>query len=391
MRKITSRLGTLAILAGVVVGRSNARANAAPELVSVPSDGAATPTQTASPKPSPTATATVTSKPTTIPAAAPTPVSLASPIIVVAAGQPLKYLNGKIVPGGCTTAGDGSTDDTNCIQKAVNHGDVQVNAGHYVINRINNRLGWSDAVDIPSGRNVRCGAGTNPLDGTEIFSYNVGARAYSAFIMKGRGSFMGCSFRGPNYNRHPPLSNNKNQAFIRVINPRSSQVLIANNDFNGSGGYVADIDVNQPGRNTLITYNTAENCGYYFVQASGTHGLTVSHDILNDCSCCVESGGPAVRGVLIDHVSATFTYGNGVATLDAKEDNGTNFLTGGTDSSGKPFNYSGVTVQNSSCSGTIGAGLDEYVAGGNSRNCPTYINNRYTGSCQLLTGCPGGP
>src|ERR1700730_7899536 len=41
MRKITSRLGTLAILAGMLVAPASARADAVPTLVSEPSNGAA--------------------------------------------------------------------------------------------------------------------------------------------------------------------------------------------------------------------------------------------------------------------------------------------------------------------------------------------------------------
>jgi hypothetical protein len=310
------------------------------------------------------------------------------------------------VPGGCTTAGDGSTDDSACIQTAVYDGDVQVNGGNYALNTIVDPGNYGRDIDVPAGRNIRCGTGTNPsypapLNGSAgIFSWGASVAAqYRSFLMEGGGSIMGCQFRGPRYGAPGSTMNNKNQGFIGIVNPGGAQVLIANDDFNGSEGYLADVDIAQNGTGTLITYNTAENCGYYYVQSSNTNGATISYSTIKDCSCCVEQGGgPGAPdyNVHIDHITSTFQYGTGVAVFDGAQTSGQNFLSAGNDSSGGVFNYSSNTLSNSSCSGTMMdgtyyAGLDEYVAGGNAANCPTYINNKYTGSCQLMTSCPGGP
>jgi len=257
--------------------------------------------------------------------AAPTPVPLASPVIVIAAGQPLKHLDGSMVAGGCTTAGNdtanppycgsGVTDDSGCFQTAMSiGGDVQINAGHYCINTIHDSNASSAGVDIPNGRNIRCGSGTGSASDIANIVMDYSKQHFGMFTMQGTGSVMGCGFRGPNYNISPhPIDDGQPEYFIGMQNSTAG-ALIANNDFHGVGGFLAAIQ-GYGGTSThpnVIEYNTAEQCGHYFTQISFGDYFLIDHNTLVDCNCCVEGTFtfPAPH-ITLSNGHSTYTQGTG--------------------------------------------------------------------------------
>jgi hypothetical protein len=140
----------------------------------------------------------------------------------------------------------------------------------------------------------------------------------------------------------------------------------------------------QPPNGTIIEYNTAEHCGYFFLQiASGTNTI-VSHNTLNNCPGMAEadSTSQANTGDVADSNHLTFTHGVGCRASILPGCNGFDGLTCGISASATPYNYSGNSCSNNIVDGPHASGLYENAAGGTQDNA-TYINNTCTGGCVL--------
>jgi hypothetical protein len=127
-----------------------------------------------------------------------------------------------------------------------------------------------------------------------------------------------CHFEGSNYNVSPPGYVGVGQQFIYHQSTDTSDtagnLTIANNDFNGINGYTAAVEVNASASNQprpngdVVTCNTAENCGYNFVQLTSATNSTISYNTMTDCSGWVESDNTGQVNIVnvATHNSATF-------------------------------------------------------------------------------------
>jgi hypothetical protein len=266
----------------------------------------------------------------------------------------------------------GAQDATAAFQRAINAGDVDVPAGVFRIEH---------TVNVPSDRNIRCEPGA-ALEHTT--NGNVNMLNWSG---TSRGSVFNCRFRGVNYNiRGKARTSTAFQTFIfiQTIGGRGgSDLTIANNDFNGIGGFIGAVqlyasDANQPGpRHNLITHNSFEHCGLYAVQLTSGEDNIISYNKLVDCNGFVEADdlGQTNTRNLIDHNTLTFVSGVGHwgPGLHAY-----NEMSCGASPAG--FDYSGNTCSNNVVTGSshIPAYIIQSVSGGSPAK---YINN----TC--LTGC----
>ncbi|HLQ52496.1 MAG TPA: Ig-like domain-containing protein [Terriglobales bacterium] len=263
----------------------------------------------------------------------------------------------------------GAHNSAAAFQRAINVGDLYVPPGLFRID---------SPVTVSDNRNIRC------KSGAAIEMTTRGNLAMFKWNGSTGGSVFNCCFRGNNYkvNRKPATSNVFQEfLYIQSISGHGGGLTIANNDFNGIGGWVGAIsiygsDSNQPGpRNNLITYNSFEHCGLYAVQLTSGKGNRISHNTLNDCDGFVEADnlGQLNTGNVIDHNTLTFVYGVGQwgPGLPAY-----NELSCG--ASPSRFNYSGNICSNNTVSGTSSYILEH----GLPNTVPAlYINNICGGGC----------
>ena len=265
----------------------------------------------------------------------------------------------------------GNSNSISAFQSAINAGDLDVPAGLFRLD---------GTVFVPSNRNIRCEAGS-ALEYT-----TTGNIAMFEWRGSSGGSVFNCTFRGNNYNinRKPGTSFAFQEfLFIQSVGGKGGGLTIANNDFNGIGGWTGAIqlyasDVNQPGpKNNLITQNSFEHCGLYALQLTSGAYNTISYNTLNDCAGFVEADDPGQinTGNIIDHNTLTFVFGIGQwgPGLPAY-----NELTCGASPAG--FNYSGNTCSNNIVSGSAGV-TAHVVRGGVPAN---YVNNTCSQHCSVL-------
>jgi len=178
--------------------------------------------------------------------------------------------------------------------------------------------------------------------------------------------------------------------FIYSINRWSrGGITIADNDFNGIGGWTGAIaiyssDANQPGpANNLITYNSFEHCSADAIQLTSGQYNIISHNTVNDCSGMIEAddAGQQNTGNVIDSNHSTFTYGTGAANKYG-QNIWNNVFTCGASCSGKACNYSGNTCSNNIVDGPQKSGLLQSAVGG-SQNNAQYIHNTCTQGCSV--------
>jgi hypothetical protein len=273
----------------------------------------------------------------------------------------------------------GANDSTSAFQSALDAGDLDVPAGTFTI------LG---TVYPPSSRHIQC------EPGSYLQTANSQTSNLSMFNMDGTigNSIFYCQFRGPNADlfEKPPFSS-VFQSFIQIrsVGGVSAENTIANNDFNGIGGFIGAImiygnDSNQPGpQNNLITYNTFEHCGYYALQLTSGMNNTVSYNTLNDCSGFVEAddNGQVNTGNIVDSNHLTFTYGIGLTSPDCISGCGFNGLTGGANARGAAYDYSGNSVTNNIVDGAYPSTIYEAAAPGGQP--ASYSGNTCIEGCQL--------
>jgi hypothetical protein len=203
----------------------------------------------------------------------------------------------------CTIHGDGVTDDTACFQAAVNQGDVLVEPGKYALGGV-----YPNFITMPSNRNIRCDTGGNAAAGSVSFinTDNSQVHAWYMFYITGNtvnDTIFWCQFRGVNYNDPgAPLAQQFNgtgqyTVYIATLNPgnTNSSHVIAENDFNGLGGDVGTILATSssasytPPQNVTVEYNTAEHCGYRFVEIEAGNSDTITHNTESDCGDAIEA------------------------------------------------------------------------------------------------------
>ncbi len=236
----------------------------------------------------------------------------------------------------------GVNNSANAFQNAIKVGDLDVPAGTFRID---------SAVQVPSNRNIRCEPGAalkyTTTGDIAMFQWNgtVG------------GSVFNCHFQGSYYNAQgkpgPASSAFQEFLFIQSIGGVGGGLTIANNDFNGIGGWIAAIqlyanDANQPGpQNNLITHNTFEHCGAYAVQITSGKNNTVSYNTLTDCNGFIEADdtGQENTGNVIDHNTLTYVYGV------AQWNPGPAYLALTCGASPQGFNYGGNTCSNNTVIG----------------------------------------
>jgi hypothetical protein len=266
----------------------------------------------------------------------------------------------------------GGRNSARAFQKALDGGDLDVPAGLFRID---------STVYVPSNRNIKCEPGA-ALEYTT--TGNIAMFNWSGTSV---GSVFGCQFRGTNYNiKGKPAESDAFQEFIFVQSIEGkggSDLTIANNDFNGIGGFIGAIqlfssDRNEPGpHDNLITHNSFEHCGLYAVQLVSGRNNIISHNDLTDCNGFVEADNlrQATIGNLIDHNTLTFVYGVGQWGPGLP---GYNELSCGASPEG--FDYSGNTCSNNVVSGS--ANVPAHII----ESVPRGLRARYTNnSCS--TGC----
>lgn len=271
----------------------------------------------------------------------------------------------------------GVANSAGAFAAALAVGDLDVPAGTFLI---------STSVTVPNPRGIKCEPGA-VLKRTDLTSW-----AMFMFNNNSAGGMWGCHFRGPNYNVSPPGYVGVGQEFIFHQSTDTSGVagnlLFTNNDFNGINGYTGAVMVyansaNQPPpHGDTIACNTAENCGYNWLQLTSARNTSVRYNTTLDCSGDVEADNTSQQntGNVIDHDDMTFTAGVGYANHGGGQSGNWNHLTGGVSASGAAFNYHGNTVSNSICHGTQASWLYESAVGGPQNNA-IYTNDTVSGAC----------
>lgn len=292
---------------------------------------------------------------------------------------PVPLLSNPANPVSYGADNSGARDSSAAFAKALSYGDLDVPPGTFLVN---------NPVSVPNGRRVKCEAGS-ALKSTS----NSG---YSMFVFNNNhgGGIWNCRFEGTNYNVSPPGYVSVSQQFVfhqSIGNGGTAgAVTIANNDFNGINGYTAAVvlyasDANQPPPNgDVITCNTAENCGYNFLQIASAKNTTVSYNTLTDCSGFVESDDSYQinTGNVVTHNSVTFKTGVGYANHGGGNTAGWNHITCGTSCSGNTCIYSGNTCSYDQCGGWVSSGLLESAVGGSANNA-SYVGVAVSGACTV--------
>jgi hypothetical protein len=262
---------------------------------------------------------------------------------------------------------------------ALGSGDLDVPSGTFLIN---------DTVMVPNGRQIKCEPGAL-LKTTSTSSYLM-------FRFDGNygGGVWNCHFAGSNYNLSPPGYVPFAQSFIFHqsigTDGTAGDVTIANNDFNGINGYTAAVQIyasdahQPPPSGDVITCNTAENCGYNFVQLTSARNTTISYNTTTDCSGWIESDdtGQINTGNVVTYNSATFKAGVGYANHGGGNTAGWNHITCGASCSGSACNFSGNICSYNQCGYSVSSGILESAVGGSS-NDAIYVGNTVYGSCTV--------
>src|SRR5579885_1762443 len=333
----------------------------------------ATPTATRTPAKTPTPKPTL--KPTPTPTRKPTPTP--TPAAECPAPVPALYNPKNPVSYGADSTG--IRDSSAAFKTALGYGDLDVPGGIFLIN---------STVMVPNGRRIKCEPGA--LLKTSSTSNYVMFR----FDNNYGGGVWNCRFAGTNYNLSPPgyLAVNQHFIFHQSIGTSGSagKLTIANNDFNGINGYTGAVtvyasDANQPPPNgDIVTCNTAENCGYDFVQLTSARNTTMSYNTTTDCAGWVEADDTKQinTGNVAKHNSANFKAGVGYANHGGGNNAGWNHITCGASCSGSACNYSGNTCSYNTCGGSVNSGILQSAVGGSSNNA-VYIGNTIYGLCTV--------
>ncbi len=289
--------------------------------------------------------------------------------------QPPRFVNGRNPVNPPYYADPtGRRDSTAAFAAALRGGDVWVSAGHYKI---------TGHLYFPSNRHMECA----PNAFLENLSPWGSETSHQMIDMQStnNSSIFNCGFRGPNADiRGRPRASLTGSYFIKVIGPGGSNNQIIGNDFNGNGGYTGAVNIyssdsqQPPPVGTRIEYNTAEHCGYYFVQVTSSIGAVIRYNRLLDCSGFIEADdfGQINRGNLVDSNLLTFIYGVGCRDSIISNCNGFNGLSGGDWPRG--YNYSGNTVSNNVVNGTYPSTILTKVEAGAPAK---YYNNKCLGAC----------
>ena len=329
--------------------------------------------------------------------------------------------------GGHMVHGDGITDDSAAMQAAVNAGDVYVQSGNYAI--------LNQVTISTNGRNIQCqcntpsgvctaaidsnGIITNTISGISTYFVNTATSTWNMFSIGSANntSIFYCGFKGVNYNATArTLGTTGFNQFVTMAGwagATANNTRLIGNDFNGVPGMIAAVLVHgnmspndqPPPSGTVISWNTFQHCGYYGIQvdASQSPGTTISYNRFNDCSGMVEGNvttpkATADTDLLIDHNHLTFTYGIGAAETNCGSllgFCGLQGLTGGSNASGAPFDYSGNTVSNNTvdCQSLASATGNGQCTIQETANCSgigtppacnaTYTNDTCTGNCVI--------
>jgi len=299
--------------------------------------------------------------------------------VVSACPAPVPALSNAQNPVAYGADSGGVNDSSAAFSKALASGDLDVPPGTFLI---------KSTVSVPSGRRIKCEPGAVLKTST--------TSAYTMFVFNNTsgGGVWNCHFEGSNYNVSPPGYVGVGQQFIfhqSLGNSGSAgNLTVANNDFNGINGYTGAVmvygsDANQPPPNgDVITCNTAEDCGYNFVQITSATNTIVSYNTTTDCSGFVESDdtGQINSGNLVTHNSATFKAGVGYANHGGGNNGSWNHITCGASCSGSACNFSGNTCSYNQCGGSASSWLLESAVGGSS-NDASYIGNSVSGACTV--------
>jgi hypothetical protein len=261
----------------------------------------------------------------------------------------------------------------------LNSGDLDVPNGTFLLNY---------TVSVPGGRRIKCEPGailkTTSLSGYTMFMFNNSSG----------GGVWNCHFEGTNYNVSPPGYVGVGQQFIfhqsLGTSGTAGNLTIANNDFNGINGYTAAVEIfasntNQPPPNgDVISCNTAENCGYNFLQVTSASNTTVSYNTMTDCSGWVESDntGQINTGNVATHNLANFIAGVGYANHGGGNNGYWNHITCGASCSGSACTFSGNTCSCNQCAGSASSWFLESAVGG-AANDAAYVGNMVSGACTV--------
>jgi hypothetical protein len=353
-----------------------------------PTPGAAStptlePTLTVGPTDSPVATPTLTTSPTPSPtpepSSTPTPAATSTPAVASGCPLPVPALSNAQDPVAYGADSSGAKDSSRAFSSALSAGDLDVPGGTFLIN---------STVSVPRGRRIKCEPGG--------ILKTTSTSAYTMFMFNNNngGGVWNCEFEGSNYNVSPPHYVAVGQQFIFHQSTDTSgtagNLTIANNDFNGINGYTAAVVIyassaNQPPpAGDVIACNTAENCGYNFLQITSGINTIVSYNTMSDCSGWVEADntGQINTGNVATHNSATFNAGVGYANHGGGNTGSWNHITCGASCSGSACNYSGNTCSYNQCGSGVSAWLLQSAVGGSS-NDASYTGNTVSGACTV--------
>jgi hypothetical protein len=323
------------------------------------------------------------SSPTPV-AGMPQPPALHAPIQTVSLGQ--HTYGGRQY----TVHGDGVQDETAAIQAAINAGDVDVLAGVYQVN---------GTLSVPSNRNILCETKSNPQSGTVAFQHLAATSGYHMFSLNGtnNASFYGCQFREVGYNTSGAPNCSNYLGGTIWLEPGSNNKIDVN-DFNGVNGYngavaLEQVSASQTNANNRISYNSFEHCGLRGVEIADGINNSINHNTSLDCGEGLEewNSPPSqhMTGNVFDHETVKFVHGVGAGQGCPAGDNSGwyNNITGGASchpgagGSTCPYDYSGNTVQNSSCTSS---GPQAFIAEHYSQSKPAhYSGNTTSGSCSV--------
>lgn len=243
---------------------------------------------------------------------APTPPTQTTPAIYQAG------VNATYGSTNCTPSGNGVTDNTSCIQAALNsNSSVLIKAG----TGANGSSYWiTGPVYVPSNEKIQCDNGGPPAAGstTAINFINTTYDSTTYIVMfnmidTANASIFWCQFRGYNYNRTVAIPENFStpyRLFIRFGESAAGTThddIVAENDFDGGSGTVGNVTfsysntlsiINSPPTRITFSYNTAENCGYRIIESTMMSNSTFAYNTMVDCGLEMEgitsdAGSPA--------------------------------------------------------------------------------------------------
>jgi Right handed beta helix region len=277
-------------------------------------------------------------------------------------------INPKLFPYKCK--GDGVTDDTVCLQKAINAGDVLLPAGKYIVSI--NKSSPHSALNMKSAHNFQCASPSTVTihDATGAFTNGNDFGVFYWPPNTSGGSLSNCTVEGTNVPNPWPGFNGSNQTeFLVRIETGAQNGKIVDNVFqNGWGDGLVHVGYTSATAGFIIDNNEFDNCSIYGIAIISASNTQVNYNRAVDCAFGIEPNDSSelTSNTTFDHNYVKRVNGNGY------EHNGGSKMFLGMGLDGTSFalpSFSGTLFANSTADGA-----DTYFTKGNPPPSESNIN-----------------